>query len=79
MLFRSNATLFRPIAVRRWSARIRRTLGRNPSIEAEPEWQQAWPLQQVDWIDPAFLTDAAQINRLMTLQALLDDGVGQAS
>ena len=74
-----NATLFRPIAVRRWSARIRRALGRNPSIEVPPEWQQAWPLQPVDWIDPAFLTDAAQINRLMTLQALLDDGVGQAS
>ena len=73
-----NATLYRPIVVRRWSARIRRALGRNPSAGVPPEWQQAWPLQRVDWIDPACLTETAQINRLMTLQALLDDDLCRA-
>ena len=70
-----NATLYRPIMARRWSARIRRALGRNPTAALPAEWQQAWPLQAVDWIDPAFLTHPDQLNRLMTLQAVLDDSL----
>ena len=67
------ATLYRPIAARRRSARIRRLLGRNASVTAPPEWTAAFAPCAVDWIDPAFLTDSAQVNRLMTLCAVLDD------
>jgi asparagine synthase (glutamine-hydrolysing) len=67
------ATLYRPVEVRRRSARIRRLLGRNASVGAPTEWTAAFTTGPVDWIDARFLTDAAQVNRLMTLCALLDD------
>jgi len=68
-----NATLWRPIAVRRASARLRRLLGRNPTVAAPAEWLQALPLPQVDWLDTRFLTSTAQWNRLLTLCAATDD------
>ncbi|MBU6257217.1 MAG: hypothetical protein KGL18_18305 [Burkholderiales bacterium] len=70
-----NATLVRPIMIRRASARLRRLLGRNPSIPSPAEWQRAFPLPAVDWIDVRYLTDSGQWNRLLTLCALLDDGL----
>jgi asparagine synthase (glutamine-hydrolysing) len=70
-----NRTLIRPIAVRRRSARIRRMLGRNATPTVPAEWLQAWTPPPCDWLDARYLTELAQINRLMSLQALLDDGM----
>lgn len=67
-----KATLFRPIGVRRFSARIRRLLGRNPTVSAPNEWLHAFRLPKVDWIDMAYLTEIPQFNRLCTLCALLE-------
>lgn len=69
------ATLRRPIALRRRSARIRRLLGRNPSVSCPAEWTAAFAAPAVDWIDTAHLTDLSQWNRLLSLQALLDDSL----
>lgn len=72
------ATLHRPIALRRRSARIRRLIGRLPTATLPAEWAAVGLPSAVDWIDPAHLTDRSQLNRLLTLQALLDDDLSGA-
>lgn len=74
-----NATVVRPIAMRRASARLRRLLGRNPSTPLPAEWAQAFAPPAVDWLDTRYLTSAAQWNRLLTLCAVLGDVPGSAS
>jgi asparagine synthase (glutamine-hydrolysing) len=71
--WRIRATLWRPVALRRRSAALRRSIGRNPTPQMPAEWTEAYPSGAVDWIDSRFLTDRAQLNRLKTLQAVLDD------
>jgi hypothetical protein len=70
-----NATMYRPIALRRRSAQIRRLLGRQPNVGAPSEWLAACGPCNVDWIDARFLTEREQINRMLTVCALLDDSV----
>jgi hypothetical protein len=70
-----TATLHRPIALRRRSARIRRLLGRNDTPSVPAEWLQAWTPPACEWLDVRYLTEMAQINRLMSLQAVLNDGL----
>ena len=53
----------------------RRLLGRNTSVAAPAEWTAAYAPEAVDWIDSAYLTSTAQVNRLMTLCAVLDDSM----
>ena len=74
-----NATLWRPIAVRRASARLRRLLGRNPTVAAPAEWLDAQPVTQVDWLDTRYLTSSAQWSRLLTLLAATDDSLVHAA
>lgn len=74
-----NATVIRPIAVRRRSARIRRLLGRNATPAVPTEWLQAWTPPPCNWLETRYLTELAQINRLMSLQALLDDDICRVS
>lgn len=66
-------TMWRPLALRSRSAPLKRLLGRLPTAAAPAEWlAAAGGPPAADWIDAAFLTDLAQVNRLMTLNAVLD-------
>ncbi|CAD5375234.1 Asparagine synthase [Rubrivivax sp. A210] len=68
---RLAGTLVRPVALRRASTAIRHALGRSAQARAPAEWTAALPDAEVDWIDVRYLSDTAQLNRLMTLRALL--------
>lgn len=68
-----NATLYRPIAIRRRSPVIRQLLGRMKPATMPAEWLDAFSPPTADWIDATALTDGMQLNRLMTLLAVLDD------
>ena len=69
-------TLVRPPWLRHHSLRVQRQLGRVRTVTVPSEWQQAAPtLGDVDWLNPAWLTQREQLNRLFTLQGLLDDSV----
>jgi hypothetical protein len=75
--WRIDTTLWRPIALRRRSAALRRLIGRNPTAQMPAEWTNSHRVGPVDWIDSRFLTDSAQLNRLVTLRAVLDDELSQ--
>ena len=67
-----RATMHRPLALRSRSAPLKRLLGRLPTATVPEEWlAAAGRPASADWIDAAFLTDLAQINRLKTLNAVL--------
>jgi len=69
-------TLHRPVWLRHHSLRVRRWLGRAPSAQVPAEWRDAAPgLPAPDWINPAALCAPEQLNRLLTLQGLLDADV----
>ena len=69
-----STTLFRPVALRRQSARIRRALGLARSVAVPQEWQHvAAELPAQDWIDAEALSGEDQLNRLLTLQAVASD------
>ena len=71
---RVTSTLVRPPALRRRSARIRRLLGLSKFVRPAAEWQAATAgLRGQDWINEAELTSSGQLNRLRTLQAVLDE------
>ncbi len=66
-------TLYRPVWLRHHALRVRRWLGRAPSASVPSEWRDAAPgLPTPDWINPAALCASEQLNRLLTLQGLLD-------
>lgn len=72
---RVQSTLRRPIWLRHQSVRVQRWLGRLPAPKAPAEWIEALgEAPRDDWLDPAALTSIAQVNRLLTLQALLRFG-----
>lgn len=72
---RVQSTLRRPIWLRHQSVRVQRWLGRLPTPKAPAEWTEALgEAPRDDWLDPAALTSIAQVNRLLTLQALLRFG-----
>lgn len=69
---RVAATLYRPLAIRRRSAALRRMLGRSQAVQMPQRWRDlAASLPPQDWVDAAELTEIDQLNRLLTLQALL--------
>lgn len=68
---RVQSTLRRPIWLRHHSVRVQRWLGRLPRPCAPSEWIEALgESPRDDWLDPTALTSLAQVNRLLTLQAL---------
>lgn len=70
--FRMGLTLYRPIALRHQSIRVQRALGRIQQPEAPEEWCAALgAAPQADWLNLGALTGLDQVNRLMSLQALL--------
>lgn len=71
---RVSTTLYRPLPIRRRSAQLRRILGKAPPVDLSDEWRDAagFPAE-VDWIDVRFLTEADQLNRLMSLKSFLSD------
>ena len=70
------STLLRPVPLRRRSAQIRSMLGLTRSFTPAPEWRSAVAaLPEQDWIVSEALCDSAQVNRLLTLRAVLSDKV----
>jgi hypothetical protein len=66
------ATLVRPLGVRVRSAQIRRQLASKSVVSAPSEWPAAAGFDaDVDWLDARFLTHMDQVNRLLTLKAVL--------
>ena len=64
-------TTYRPVAVRHYSLKVQRWLGRVKPVVAPPEWCQALgEAPRSDWLNPSALNRLDQMNRLMTLQAL---------
>ncbi len=64
-------TVYRPVAVRHYSLKVQRLLGRVKPVTAPPEWCEALgDAPNKDWLNPAALNRLDQMNRLMTLQAL---------
>jgi hypothetical protein len=70
-----QGTLWRPVALRRASTALRHRLGRTAVPTLPAEWARAYEAPAVDWLDTACLNDDAQLNRLMTLCAFLDDSM----
>lgn len=69
---KTDLTRWRPVGLRRHSYRLQKALGRLPSPQASAEWCEALGAGPcADWLNPAALTSLDQVNRLMTLQALL--------
>ncbi len=70
-----HLTMYRPLFVRHHSVRVQRLLGRLKVPAAPLEWQQALGKGAGDeWLRPQALTRMDQVNRLMTLRALLEIG-----
>jgi asparagine synthase (glutamine-hydrolysing) len=70
--FNVCSTLLRPLALRQRSARIRRLLGRAKPPVASAEWVQASAgVAQQDWVVADALTTDDQLNRLLTLGAVV--------
>lgn len=66
------STMYRPVAVRHHSLRVQKWLGRVRPPQAPAEWIAALGEEPSgQWLNPAALTSLPQLNRLMTLQALL--------
>jgi hypothetical protein len=66
------ATLMRPLGLRVRSAQIRRQLASKRIADPPREWTAAAGFStDVDWLDARFLTNSDQINRLLTLKAVL--------
>lgn len=69
-----GATLYRPLAVRSRSPQLRRLFAKPRPVAAPAEWREAAGFDaEVDWIDARHLGDIDQLNRLMTLKAMLAD------
>jgi len=68
-------TLLRPLSLRQRSATIRKQLGLAKSPVALPEWLEATALvAHQDWINADALTTQDQLNRLLTLCAVIAGG-----
>jgi asparagine synthase (glutamine-hydrolysing) len=64
-------TLYRPVAVRHYSLKVQRMLGRVQPVSAPAEWCEALgDAPRTDWLHPGALNRLDQMNRLLTLQAL---------
>ena len=73
---RIASTMVRPVSLRSRSAQIRRALGRAGPVVMPAEWRESTSdLAPPDWIVPEALCDGDQLNRMLTLQALLSDKV----
>ena len=65
-------TMYRPVALRHQSLRVRKALGRAHAATVPAEWCAAANDEPgADWLNPQAICDLAQLNRLMTLQAFV--------
>lgn len=66
------STMYRPVSLRHHSLRFQKWLGRTATPTVPVEWRDALGDEPTtDWLNPAALTRQDQLNRLMTLQAVL--------
>lgn len=66
------STMYRPVSVRHHSLRLQKWLGRTTKPTVPVEWRDALGDEPTaDWLNPSALTRLDQLNRLMTLQAVL--------
>jgi hypothetical protein len=71
---RIAATMYRPVALRRQSAQIRRALNLSAPAAVPHKWREvAAGLPSQDWVNVQALSDGDQLNRLLTLQAIASD------
>lgn len=69
---RASMNLHRPLALRRRSLSLQRRLGRIQPVTAPQEWIDALgELPRTDLLNPHAFSHADQMNRLLTLQAML--------
>lgn len=67
-------TMYRPVALRHQSLRVKRALGRVRIPQAPLEWCAAvGDAPHANWLNPGAICQMDQLNRLMTLQAFASD------